>query len=170
VTVTRVLLNTIVVLTSLVLQLSVVNPLDLPGGGPDLVVLALAALAFVQGELPGAVTGFAAGLLLDLVPPADGLVGRWALVLCLTGYVAGRLGPIVRDSAIRVVAAVAGLAAGSVLAFAGLSLLFGDVGLTAGAVGAVALASAGYDVFLTPFVVPALMGLARRAEPETQRL
>ena len=34
--------------------------------------------------------GFAAGLALDLAPPADHLAGRWALALVVVGYVAGR--------------------------------------------------------------------------------
>lgn len=166
----RIVLDAVVMLTALILQLSVVNLLPLPGGGPDLVVLALASLAFIQGELGGAILGFLSGLALDLVPPSDGPVGRWALVLCLTGYVAGRVGPWVRESALRVVGAIAVLAFGSVIVFAGLGALLGDVGLTARSVGTVALASAGYDVLLAPFLAPALMGLARRAEPSPQRL
>jgi rod shape-determining protein MreD len=88
----RIVLDAVVMFTALVLQLSFVNLLPLPGGGPDLVVLGLASLAFVQGELAGALLGFLSGLALDLVPPSDGPVGRWALVLCLVGYLAGRIG------------------------------------------------------------------------------
>jgi rod shape-determining protein MreD len=166
----RIVLDAVVMVTALILQLSVVNLLPLPGGGPDLVLLALASLAFVQGELAGVVLGFLSGLALDLVPPAEGPVGRWALVLCLMGYVAGRIGPWVRESALRAVGVIALLALGTVVVFAGLSALLGDVGLTARSVATVALASAGYDVLLAPFLAPALMGLARRAEPSPQRL
>jgi rod shape-determining protein MreD len=166
----RIVLDTVVMVSALILQLSVVNLLPLPGGGPDLILLALASLAFVQGELAGAVVGFASGLALDLVPPAEGPVGRWALVLCLMGYLAGRVGPWVRESAIRAVGAIGLLALLSVVVFAGVGALLGDVGLTARSVATVALASAGYDVLLAPFLAPALMGLARRAEPSPQRL
>ncbi|WP_327085115.1 hypothetical protein OIE66_22415 [Nonomuraea sp. NBC_01738] len=39
----------------------------------------------------GAVTGFAAGLVADLIPPAGHPIGRTALVLCLAGYATGHL-------------------------------------------------------------------------------
>jgi len=165
----RILLNAVAVITAMVLQVTVVNQLPLPGGGPDLVLLVLASLAFVQGERSGAITGFAAGLLVDLVPPAAGPVGRWAAILCLAGYAAGRVGPRVRESALRVMLAIAILSVGTVLAFAALAVVVGDVGLTLDSAVTVALATAGYDVFLSPFVIPALMGLARRVEPPTQR-
>ena len=77
------------------------------------------ALALAYGPGFGLVCGFAAGLAVDLVPPADHEVGRWALVLTLVGYLAG-LG---RDSSRRsafvplMVVAVAG--GGAVLLYAG---------------------------------------------------
>ena len=38
------------------------------------------------------VLGFGGGLLLDLVPPADHVAGRWALALLVAGYLSGRVG------------------------------------------------------------------------------
>jgi rod shape-determining protein MreD len=46
------------------------------------------AAALVRGPEQAAVLGFVAGLLLDLVPPADHVAGRWALALVVVGYVA----------------------------------------------------------------------------------
>lgn len=158
------------VLTAVLVQLTVVNPLELPGGGPDLVLLTVVGLAIVQGQVAGAVLGFLAGLLLDVVPPADTLVGLWALVLCLVGVASGRLGPMVRGSAVRTVGFVAAASAGAVVMFATIALLFGGITAEASVVASVALASAGYDVLLSPFVVPALVRLASRAEPDLQRL
>jgi rod shape-determining protein MreD len=166
VTFTRIMLNTAVAVTAVVLQLTVVNPLDLPGGGPDLPLLGLVGLALVQGPITGAVTGFAIGFMLDVVPPADGAIGQWALVLCLVGYVTGLVGPDVRGSALRVVALVAGLSAVEVLAYAAIGLIFGAPGVTGPAVLEATLGTVGYDVLLAPFVVPPLMALARRVESD----
>jgi rod shape-determining protein MreD len=88
--VSRNLLATIVVIAALVLQVTVANRLPLPGSViPDLVLLAVVALALVNGSLLGLVAGFCAGLATDIVPPADHTIGRYALVYCLIGYVCG---------------------------------------------------------------------------------
>lgn len=62
-----------------------------PWGGPDLVVLAVVWLAQSKGPVWGCVAGLAGGLAADVTPPADGTVGRTALVLAVTGLLAGRL-------------------------------------------------------------------------------
>ncbi|UBU19011.1 hypothetical protein LCN96_37830 [Nonomuraea gerenzanensis] len=62
-----------------------------PWGGPDLVTLAVVWLALARGPVWGCVAGLAAGLAADVTPPADGTVGRTALVLSVTGLLAGRL-------------------------------------------------------------------------------
>ncbi|WP_242659214.1 rod shape-determining protein MreD [Thermostaphylospora chromogena] len=73
-----------------VLQVTVVERLPLPGEAvPDLVLAAVVLVAVSDGAVPGMLTGFAAGLAADLVPPADGVAGRSALVLCAVGYACG---------------------------------------------------------------------------------
>ena len=87
----RVLTYGALVATALMLQLSVLDVLPLPGGiAPDLVLLVVVAIALTSGPLFGLVTGFAAGLALDLAPPASHAIGAYALVFCLIGYVCGR--------------------------------------------------------------------------------
>ncbi|MCU0266132.1 MAG: rod shape-determining protein MreD [Actinomycetia bacterium] len=162
----RVLLATVLLGTAVVLQTVVLSRLPLPGATPDLVLLVVVGLALVQGPVSGLLTGFAGGLLLDLVPPADGAVGRWALVLCLAGLVAGRYADAVERSTILPLVVVAGLAAGSLLLYAGLGWLLGDPRVTLAAVARTLPTAVLYDVLLTPFVVPAVMALARRVEPE----
>ncbi|MGP3965560.1 rod shape-determining protein MreD [Nonomuraea sp. 3N208] len=61
-----------------------------PWGGPDLVALAVVWLALSKGPVWGGVAGLAGGLAADVTPPADGTVGRTALVLAVTGLLAGR--------------------------------------------------------------------------------
>ena len=97
----RVLTYGALVASALVLQLTVLDLLPLPGGiAPDLVLLVVVALALTSGPLPGLVTGFAAGLALDLAPPASHAIGAYALVFCLVGYVCGRAAGEIDRSAI----------------------------------------------------------------------
>ena len=77
---------------AVVIQLTVVNRLPLPGAtAPDLVLLFVAAIAVNTSPATGAVTGFAGGLALDVAPPAAHYVGEYALVFCLVGYAAARV-------------------------------------------------------------------------------
>ncbi|GAA3702245.1 hypothetical protein GCM10022224_080070 [Nonomuraea antimicrobica] len=79
------------VLLALLVQVMFVNRLPLPAGGsPDLVLLTVIGVALTRGAGPGAVLGFCAGLLVDVMPPSAHLVGQYAFVLALVGYVAGR--------------------------------------------------------------------------------
>jgi len=170
VTVQRVALAAVLLLTAAIVQVTVVNPLDLPGGGPDLVLLVLIPLAMVQGPLSGAVTGFLAGLMVDLVPPAAGHVGSWAFVLCLAGFLAGQVRFDSRRSALLVLGVVAGMSAFVVLAHAGIAVLFGEADVEGQELVSVTVGTVLYDLLLAPFVVPPIMGLARRAEPDPSRL
>ena len=89
----RMLLSVTLVVVALVIQVSVLARLQLPGATPDLLLLVVLGLAFVYGHVSGALIGFGAGLLADLAPPADHAAGRYALVLCLIGYLAGLARP-----------------------------------------------------------------------------
>jgi len=61
---------------ALLVQLTIVNRLPLPGGGvPDLVLLCVVGIGLVAGPQPGLIAGFCAGLALDLAPPQAELVG-----------------------------------------------------------------------------------------------
>src|SRR5687768_15636256 len=77
---------------ALVLQVSVLPHLAFRGVVADVVLLVVVAVGLRHGSEAAMVLGFSGGLLLDLVPPADHVAGRWALALLLVGYVAGRVG------------------------------------------------------------------------------
>ncbi|WP_188187967.1 hypothetical protein [Nonomuraea sp. SYSU D8015] len=79
----------LVLLAAPLLQVLLVN--RSPWGGPDLVALAVVWLAQSRGPVWGCVAGLAGGLIADVTPPADGTVGRTALVLAVTGLLAGGL-------------------------------------------------------------------------------
>ncbi|MGV9456970.1 rod shape-determining protein MreD [Streptomyces sp. NPDC003635] len=164
--VNRILLSSSLVVVALVLQVSVLARLHLPGAVPDLLLLTVLALAMVYGHVGGALIGFGAGLLADLAPPADHAAGRYALVLCVIGYLAGLIKPENGQlkSATGPMVVVVAAAIGSTLLYAGVGALVGDtaarhVGLTS-----LLFTAALYDLLLAPFVVPGLMALARRAE------
>jgi len=79
------------VVLALLAQVMLVNRMVLPGGGaPDLVLLTVIGISMTRGAAPGAVLGFCTGLLVDVMPPTAHLVGQYAFVLALVGYVAGR--------------------------------------------------------------------------------
>ena len=75
----RLLLATVaVLLAALLLQLTMVDRLPLPGRRPpDLVLLVAVALGLTCGPTTGLLTGFWAGLALDLAPPASALIGEY---------------------------------------------------------------------------------------------
>jgi len=162
----RMLLSTTLVVVALVVQVSVLARLHLPGAVPDLMLLTVLALAMVYGHVGGALVGFGAGLLADLAPPADHAAGRYALVLCVIGYLAGLVKPENGQlkSATGPMSVVVAAAIGSTLLYAGLGALVGDTAARHVGLGSLLFTAALYDLLLAPFVVPALMALARRAE------
>ncbi|MFD7706676.1 rod shape-determining protein MreD [Streptomyces sp. NPDC059785] len=164
--VNRILLSTALVVVALVLQVSVLARLHLPGAVPDLMLLTVLALAMVYGHVGGALIGFGAGLLADIAPPADHAAGRYALVLCVIGYLAGLVKPENGQlkSATGPMAVVVAAAIGSTLLYAGVGALVGDTAARHVGLAGLLFSAALYDLLLAPFVVPALMALARRAD------
>ncbi|MET9849523.1 rod shape-determining protein MreD [Streptomyces ossamyceticus] len=162
----RMLLSTTLVIVALVIQVSVLARLHLPGAVPDLVLLTVLGLALVYGHVGGALIGFGAGLLSDLAPPADHAAGRYALVLCVIGYLAGlakpETGRLKSATGPMVVVVVAAL--GATLLYAGVGALVGDDAARHVGLPSLLFTAALYDLLLAPFVVPGIMALARRAE------
>lgn len=77
------------IVVSFLLQIMVAPHVAVLGAVPSFPVLVVITLAIVEGPAAGAVSGFAAGLVLDML--GIGPIGAWALVLVLVGYVAGML-------------------------------------------------------------------------------
>ncbi len=162
----RVLLAALLVLVALAVQVTFLARLPLPGATPDLLLLVVVSLALAHGPGFGLGAGFAAGLAADLVPPADHEVGRWAMVLTLVGYLAGAARGETRRSAFVPLVVVAVAGAASVLLYAGLGALMDDPNITWRAVTDVLPTAVLYDVVLSAFVVPGVLALARRVEPD----
>ena len=68
-TLPRVLLIIASLGTAVVLQSTVFARLGLPGATPDVVLVVVLVIALVAGPTVGAVTGFGAGVLVDIAPP-----------------------------------------------------------------------------------------------------
>ncbi|MET9804549.1 rod shape-determining protein MreD [Streptomyces sp. NPDC006368] len=162
----RILLSTTLVVVALVLQVSILARLQLPGAVPDLLLLVVLALALVYGHVSGALIGFGAGLLADLAPPADHAAGRYALVLCVIGYLAGLTKPTIGRlrSATGPMVMVVAAAVASTLLYAGVGALVGDTAARHVGMVSLLISAVIYDVLLAPFTVPLIMALARRAE------
>lgn len=156
----------LVVFLALVLQVTVVTRLPLPGAVvPDLVLLAVAALAVRTGALRGCITGFFAGLLADVVPPAYHTIGQYALVYCVVGYVIGLARDEIEDSGWLSLLAVALGALGGTVLYTALGGLFGDPRITGAALTRVMPVSVLYDVILSPVVLYVVSWLVDRVDP-----
>lgn len=73
-----------------ILQVSAFSSVTIGGGGPDLLLVTLVSVALLRGAVTGAVTGFFAGLIVDVT--TLGTLGLTSLLLTLVGYWAGRYG------------------------------------------------------------------------------
>jgi len=162
VTARRVTLGLLLVLTAVVLQGAVVARLPVPGSPPDLVLALVVAVALVEGPRSGMLTGFAAGLLVDL--SADHELGRLALVLVLVGFLTGLLQDDLDGPLLVPLLAGAGAAAVAVLVFAGQGVLLGDPRVTGSMLWRSLASLVPYSALLTPVVVPPVAALLRRVD------
>ena len=103
-----------VLFVAAMLQAVIVSSLVFGGGAPDLLLVVVVSLGLLRGSVPGAVFGFAGGLIVDLLTLET--LGITSLVLTLAGFWAGRyaettgrgrkLAPLVAVGVITALAAV----------------------------------------------------------------
>jgi rod shape-determining protein MreD len=150
----RALTSAVLVFLALVIQLTMIDRLPLPGGiTPDFVLLVVVGLALSGGPTAGMITGFCAGLALDVAPPSDHLMGAYALAFCLVGYCCGLVSAeLDRSVLLPLAAAAVGAAVGAAL-YAGVGVMFGNPDVTGSAVRHVLPLSLLYDVVLSPFIL-----------------
>ena len=106
------------VFVAAVVQVGTISGTRILGAEPDILLVTVIAVALVAGSIPGAVAGFAGGLLVDVMSLAT--LGTTSILLILAGYWAGRYGettgrgraygPPLAASAITILAAVGGVA------------------------------------------------------------
>jgi len=162
----RVLGAVLALTVALVLQVSVFPHLAWHGIVPNLVLLVVVGAALVRGAQFAMVLGFVAGVLLDLAPPADHIAGRWALSLVVVGYVAGRVTPAARATVTAVVATVAASSFLGTSMFAISGMVLRDPPVAIPDLLQVIAGAVAFDVLVTPVVLPLVMGLFRRLEPD----
>ena len=156
----------LVVSLALVLQVSLFPHFAWQGIVPNLCLLVVVGAALTRGPQAAIVLGFLAGVALDLAPPADHIAGRWALALVVVGYVAGRVRQDVKPTAVAVVATVAASSFIGTSVFAITGLILRDPLLDVSQLLEVILVAVLWDVLLTPFVLPPVMTMFNRLQPE----
>lgn len=161
----RALVTTLVVLAAVVLQVAVFSLLSFEGVVPNLVLLVVVAAGLVRGPEFAAVLGFAGGLVMDLAPPSDHVVGLWALALVVVGYLAGRVRTDGGTSVLTCVLTVASCSFVGASLFALSGLVLSDPGVPVAETLRVISVSVLYDVLLTPLLLPLLMRLFTRLQP-----
>jgi rod shape-determining protein MreD len=166
----RALVSLVLTAVTVVVQVTIVDRIAFPGGGgPDLVLLLVAALALAGGPMAGLLTGFVAGLALDVAPPGSHFTGQDALVFCLIGYACGLLaddfagdGEQGHSALFEIAVTAAGAVCGEALV-ALLGVMLSDPQVRWPAITNVLPAALAYDVLLCPFVLYAAAAVLRVA-------
>jgi rod shape-determining protein MreD len=166
VTALRAVVAVVAVAVAVVFQVSVFPHFAWDGIVPNLCLLVVVGAALTRGAQFAAVLGFVAGVALDLAPPADHVAGRWALALVLVGYVAGRVRRDVRPTATAVIATVAASSFVGTSVFALSGIILGDPSIGFGEFLQVIGVALVWDILLTPLVLPPVMAMFRRLEPD----
>lgn len=154
------------VMVALVVQVSLFPHLAWQGIVPNLCLLVVVAAALTVEAPFALVLGFAAGLTLDLAPPADHIAGRWALALTVAAFLAARVRQDVKPTALAVVGTVAAASFVATSLFALTGVLLSDPTMSIAGLLEVVLVAVVWDVLLTPFVLPPLMKLFARLNPQ----
>jgi len=155
-----------VLLIILLVQLTLLARLGLPGSTPDLIAVSVVAISFAYGPGVGSAYGFAAGMALDFSPAMDGTLGLHALIYLVIGALAG---PLIdtRDRSVPVVMAVVAVASGSVpLVVAILETALGNERIDWGQVPIMVITGALYGVILAPLVLPPIGWFVKKLTPE----
>lgn len=164
--VTRAVAMAAVVVVALAVQSTLLAKLTLLGVIPQLVLVVVVSLGYMDGERVGAAAGFFGGLLQDLLL-FQSIIGLTALVYTLIGYAVGSLRQFApTESVWTPVFVVAIASAVAETSYALLSIILGQqwvsISFTAKVIGLIAL----YDALLTPFVFPLVRKVADRYRPE----
>lgn len=162
----RMLAVAALLVVALALQSTLLAQATILGVIPQVVLVVVVCLAYLDGERVGVVTGFSAGLLQDLMPfPA--VIGLTALVYTLVAYGVGILRQYAPSESVWTPVLVVALASAvAELGYAALAIILGEpwvgLGYTARVAGLVVL----YNTLLTPFVFPLVRRVADRFRPE----
>ena len=88
----EILLSTLTFFALFIAQEALVNQIHLPLGGFSLILLAALIWSSINEPELAAVTGFIAGIFMDLSPANDGPFGHWTLVMVIACFAISYLG------------------------------------------------------------------------------
>lgn len=153
-------------LLALAVQSTLLAQATILGVIPQLVLVLVVALAFLDGERVGTLMGFFGGLLIDLLLPGA-VVGLTALIFTLIGYGVGLIRYMApSDSVWTPVLTVAGASAVAELGYAALAIIIGQQWVSLDETIKIAGLVVLYNTLLTPFVYPLVRRVADRFRPE----
>ena len=158
----RFLFSLPIFLTIYLLQEGFVTQMRLPAGGFSLILVFTLAWASMSTPEIGALTGFGAGLLMDLSETAPGPMGHWTLVMILISFGISFLSygdDHVRANPLNIVFLVIGGVVGAQLSFALLGLLLGQELGSITQVIFVCLGTAFWSGVFTPLLLPVISRL-----------
>ena len=158
----RVLLLAAVIAASAAVESTVLAHLRLGGARPDVLVIAVTAVAMASGPVPGATFGFSAGLVSDLLFASP--VGVSALVYTVIGFATGTARIYVTSSRTVVHLLLAAAASFVSVWLSGLVLRVFDLSSWDFLVRTAPLVAL-YNLLLTPFVYPPVRALLERLKP-----
>jgi rod shape-determining protein MreD len=147
-------------------QAGIAPYLAIEGVTPNFLLLVVVTLALTEGPTPGASSGFFAGLLFDLL--GTGPVGPMALVLAVTGYLAGLLHSQMFAEGWLLPLTVLGISAlGTEIAYGLLLGMLGEGAPLFGSLLTVMFPGAVYNTVLALLIYPLLARFLRRERPMT---
>lgn len=158
----RFLLSFPIFFTIYLLQEGFVTQMRLPAGGFSLVLIFTLAWAAMSTPEIGALTGFGAGLLMDLSETAPGPLGHWTLILILVSFLISFLSygdDHVRANPLNIVFLVAAGVVGAQVAYAIFGLLFGQELGSIVQVLFICLGTAFWSAIVTPLLLPIISRL-----------
>ena len=144
------------------LQEGFVTQMRLPAGGFSLILIFTLVWASMSTPEIGALTGFGAGLLMDLSETASGPLGHWTLVLILVSFVVSFLSygdDHVRANPLNIVFLVVAGVVGAQIAFALFGLLLGQELGSVLQVLFICLGTAFWSTIVTPLLLPIISRL-----------
>lgn len=154
------------VFIAVLVELTLLSRLGIPGATPDLVVVTVVAISFALGPVQGATSGFAAGVLLDLSPSSDTLIGVNAIIYLVIGFVAGFwIDP--RDRTLPIMMGITALStSAAALGTAIVDTALGGNRVNWAEVPWITLSSALYGVLLSALIIPLIARISRPFVPE----
>src|SRR5256885_2521658 len=155
--------TSLLILTALLLQTTLLPHLALFRVVPDLMLVGVICIGLVRGPSSGATAGFASGMLRDLL--LDAPTGLSALPYVTVGYLVGAIRPYVQSSSVAV--PLIGVFTGSVVGtafYTMLALLLGVPAQPVDRVVQVIVLTGLYNTLLVPFAYPVVRRVAGGAQ------